>query len=548
MKMHLSLYMVTAGMILLPFANVSGQDNELIRLTQVPEWGNTTSLLHGRVDANPQDYKVTGVIFIQEAGGWWTKPSFDNPAVPIAADSTFSLDFVSGGLDQYCTRLLAVLVPENYQVPLFSGAGDLPPDLLEHPYAIAFRPHGDRKLDWAGFPWTVRRTIDDYAINPGPNLFSSDEDNVFVDNESGLHLRITNPSGQWLCSELIADTSLGFGTYTFNLQSRVDLLDIHTVLGIFTWDDIAPYDPASPESYFREYDIEFGRWSIPGNDEGQFVIQPWDAPGNIFRFPIGPESHTIHRWTWKKDTIAFVSMREDSSLLAQFEYTGDYYKDPGRENVRINLWLNFGQAPSGPQEAILSGFAFENLLPAPENVAATDGDTLKVTITWDAQLGKFFGVYRGISDDPLQAVLLNGEWITQATYTDDFALAGQTYYYWVRSSDNLHGSNTTGYASGFSDPDTGWAASSATFISGHGINDDLRISPNPCDDYVRISLAAGRKGLLQLYGQGGRLILQRPIHTDMLIETGSFAPGIYLLQLIQENGSTCIKKLLVTHQ
>jgi len=394
----------------------------------------------------------------------------------------------------------------------------------------------------------VKRSVDDIAVSPGPNIFSSGETNVFIDGNSDLHLKIMNPSGQWLCSELIADTSLGFGTYTFHLKSRVDNFDLHTILGIFTWDDISPYASVMPDDFYREYDFEFGYWSIPGNDAGQFVIQPWNNPGNIFRFPIGAEIHTIHRMTWKKDTVEFISMREDLSVISQFEYTGNDCKYPGTENIRINLWLNFGQSPAGVQEAILSGFDFENLLPAPQNVNATDGDPLKITVTWDDQPGKFFGVYRGLSDDPLEAELLTGEWISQSSYIDNNAEIGQTYYYRVRSGDNIAGSNTTGYASGYSDFDTGWAAGTNAVVQVVDRTGALIIFPNPCDESARVTaVKEAGDGHLRLYDPMGRQMLEQPFNTETSLSTSGLSPGIYFVQLVTRSGEAYSARLVVNH-
>lgn len=549
MKRSILFLLLSAGIFLLPFKHALGQASEPIRLTSVPDWGNTSENLYGKVNVNPLAYKVAGLIFIEEAGGWWTKPSFANPAVTIAADSSFVLDFTGGGMDRYCTRLLAVLVPNGYQVPVFGGVGELPEDFLSHPYAIVARPHGDRKLDWAGVTWTVKKTVDNIAMSPGPNLFNSAENNVFIDDDDCLHLKINNDlMGHWLCSELIADTSFGFGTYTFNLKSRVDNFDLNTVLGIFTWDDIAPYSAQMPEDFYREYDFEFSYWSILGNDVGQFVIQPWDYPGNIFRFPIGPETNTIHRMTWKKDVIEFISMREDNSVIAQFEYDGIHYKDPGTENIRINLWLVFGQAPQAGQEAILSGFHFEPILAAPINVSATDGSPQKVTVTWDDQPGKYFGIYRGIADDPMGAALLTDEWITEPVFDDYTGQKGTTYHYWVRSSDNSKGSNSTGYASGFSDYDTGWFVDTNMFISDREDEIMLLISPNPCDEYAIVkSKDKSLYGSLRLFDAMGRLVLEQPFVTEALLPTAWLFPGLYYLHLIPRTGNACAARFVVWH-
>jgi hypothetical protein len=529
--------------------HAGGQSGDAIRFTSVPEWGNAGTNLYGRVNVNPSAYKVAGLIFIEEAGGWWTKPSFASPAVTIAADSGFMLDFTGGGLDRYCTRLMAVLVPNSYQVPVFDGDAELPAEFLSHPYAIVARPHGDRKLEWAGVTWTVKRTVDNIPMSPGPNLFNSAENNVFVDTESCLHLKINNSmTGQWLCSELIADTSFGYGTYTFNLKSRVDNFDLNTVLGIFTWDDISEYFAPSPEAYFREYDFEFGYWSIPGNDVGQFVIQPWTSPQNIYRFPMSSETNTIHKMTWTKDAIEFTSLREDQSVIAQFEYDGIHFKEPGTENIRINLWLVFGQAPLANQEAVLSGFQFEPVLAAPENVSATDGSPQKVTVTWDDQPGRYFGVYRGIPEDPMEAALLTAEWITEPSFDDYTGQKGTTYHYWVRSSDNPEGSNATGYASGYSDFDTGWYADTNMFIHDRDAERLLLISPNPCDEYAMVS-SKGKslEGSLRIYDAMGRLMHEQPFVTEAILPTARLSPGIYHVQLISFNGNAFSARLVVRH-
>lgn len=548
MKSSNTLRMLLAGAFMMAFLISGAQSNTSIWFTSVPEWGNASANLYGEVSVNPQSYKVAGLIFVEEAGGWWTKPSFASPTVPIASDSSFVLDFTGGGLDRYATRLMVVLVPIAYQVPVFGGVGELPEDFLDHPYAIVARPHGDRKIAWSGLNWTVKRSVDNIAIGPGPNLFSSAENHVYVDENSRLHLTISHQNGQWLSTELIADTSLGYGTYTYDMKSRVDNFDLNTILGIFTWDDISEFATPVPEDYFREYDIEFGYWSIPGNDAGQYVIQPWIYPENMYRFPMGSEINTIHQWTWEKDVITFRSLREDSTLIAQFEYDGVHYKDPGTENIRINLWLNFGQAPQTSQEAVLSRFQFENILPAPVNVSATDGNPQKVTVSWDDQPGKFFGVYRGISDDPLAAELLTPQWIGEPYFEDDQGQGGTTYYYRVRSSDNAEGSNITGYASGFSEYDTGWFVDTLMGVQDYSPEYGLQVTPNPADAYVRVD--AGNSimyGTLRMFDLRGILVLEKLFVQEEILETDKLPPGMYFLQLTTRSGEVYPARLMVHH-
>src|ERR1051325_11835524 len=104
---------------------------------------------------------------------------------------------------------------------------------------------------WSGHTWQVKSSQS--KVGPGPNFFSASAENVSVDAEGRLHLRITYRNGRWHCAEIISTESFGYGTYSFAIASPVDALDPSVVLGLFTWSDKAAYN-------HREIDIEFGRW------------------------------------------------------------------------------------------------------------------------------------------------------------------------------------------------------------------------------------------------------------------------------------------------
>jgi len=118
---------------------------------------------------------------------------------------------------------------------------------------------------------------------PGPNYFSSENSDVYIDNDGRLHLKVTNRDGKWLSTEVISKESFGYGTYVFYIGSRGDTLDQNIVLGLFTWDD----NPNKHINRWNEIDFEFSRWNNPNNDNFQYVVQPWDwTSGNMYRFNI----------------------------------------------------------------------------------------------------------------------------------------------------------------------------------------------------------------------------------------------------------------------
>jgi hypothetical protein len=156
---------------------------------------------------------------------------------------------------------------------------------------------GPATIAWSGASWELKTSSG--AVGPGPNIF--DKANVWVDANGALHLRIArNAAGQWTCAEILGP-HYGYGTYTFNLASRVDALDQNAVLGLFTWSDRAQYAN-------REIDIEFARWGNPADPtNGQYVVQPDDRPAHLKRITQPASSPSSHRFSWQQNRVSWES-------------------------------------------------------------------------------------------------------------------------------------------------------------------------------------------------------------------------------------------------
>ena len=84
-------------------------------------------------------------------------------------------------------------------------------------------------------------------------------------------------------------SSLGYGSYIFNVDNSCEELDDEAVLGLFTWQDDQ-----------HEIDIELSRWGNYWSDSTQYVVQPGKIKGNILRFtPNKTNISIIHAFTWK---------------------------------------------------------------------------------------------------------------------------------------------------------------------------------------------------------------------------------------------------------
>ena len=320
-------------------------------LDYVPPYGSYDDLRGHVTCVTPNDYKVAVYI---KVSGWWTKPYYASPLTTIQSDGTWTTDITTGGSDQWATDIAAFLIPNGYNPPIMSGGAILPQELYTNAvaYASATR-RATRTITFAGHTWEVKFTP--ILAGPGPNYFSDDPADVWVDGNGYLHLNIVNRGGTWYSTEVICADTLQYGAYTIALGSRVDLLDKNVVLGFFSWDTDAP------QYNYREIDVEFSRWGEDAAQNAQYVIQPWDASGNRHRFDMnltGTES--IHRFDWRADRIQFDSW-DGSSSLQSWAYTNTAYIPPaGAGNARINLWLLNGWAPSDSQnvEVIIKSFQF----------------------------------------------------------------------------------------------------------------------------------------------------------------------------------------------
>jgi hypothetical protein len=275
-------------------------------------------------------------------------------AGPAHADTT-----LEAHIQSTLTAISAVDATVEARVRATMDAFVLPSPAATVTPAPTTPPPVKRSLSFAGYNWQVKSS--DGRVGPGPNLFSDRKEDVFVDEEGRLHLRIVNRDGRWYTTEVINTENLGYGLYTFHLVTPVDQLDPNIVLGLFTWDDNAP------KENYREIDIEFSRWGQPDNDNAQYVVQPWEKTANIHRFNavLGNQTST-HSFLWQANGILFQSSYGHPTAapfpadIQSWSYEGDNNPPPGKENVRINLWLRNGEAPVDGQdsEVIISNFTF----------------------------------------------------------------------------------------------------------------------------------------------------------------------------------------------
>ena len=212
---------------------------------------------------------------------------------------------------------------------------------------------GARIISFAGYDWVVEDSNDN-TVGPGPNYFSSSEENVWVDSKGRLHLKIVERNGEWHCSKVTLLNAHGYHKYVFYVDSCVDQLDRNVVAGLFAY-----------ENDEQEIDVEISRWGKENNDNCQFAIQPSANEGNKVRFslPLNNDCST-HFFNWQNNSIEFGSYLGESltpseeDVVKTWIYTGKDIPASSSLRIKINLWLFRGKSPADNQnnELVVKNF------------------------------------------------------------------------------------------------------------------------------------------------------------------------------------------------
>jgi hypothetical protein len=215
-------------------------------------------------------------------------------------------------------------------------------------------------LTWKGHTWNVTSGGMAGTCKGSPN-------NVSVDANGYLHLKITNSGGTWTAAELFTAEKLGFGTYQWQIDGPIDRLDKNVVVGLF------PYGPAAGigGDGTNEIDIEYAFWGHADGPNGDFTNYP--ASGSTigelsFKFSLNGGTLSTSRFIWNETSIQDFSMSglepigDTTNLIKSFSYA------PSNPTMNIpqqalplgmNLWC-FQAPPSDGQnvEIIIRDFQF----------------------------------------------------------------------------------------------------------------------------------------------------------------------------------------------
>jgi hypothetical protein len=225
-------------------------------------------------------------------------------------------------------------------------------------------------LAFSGRLWDIK-IYKDQKWGPGNNYFTNHPNDIWIDDDGHLHLTVTERVGQWRCTEVICQDTMGYGTYIWTIQGDPVDIDPNIIIGLFTWDDSTFQTDAN-----SEVDIEFSKWGDLEQDTTlQYGVQPINFgpyfPERDYKPKVEPSTWdgvSTHAFTWTKDSITWASWQGDQygngEPLARWKF--DKNNPPRRKNengissdpviipapgkntnARMNMWLVKG-ADVGP--------------------------------------------------------------------------------------------------------------------------------------------------------------------------------------------------------
>jgi hypothetical protein len=291
------------------------------------------------------------IVLYAHSGVWWIQPFANQPFTRIEADSTWK-SFTHLG-----TEYAVLLVNPGYTPA--SKTATLPAE-GNGVAAIALAmgrpgaPATARVLHFSGYDWSVRASESDHGGEPN----AYDPADAWIDGKGYLHLHMGQLRGEWTCAEVSLNRSLGYGTYRFVVQDSAHLSP-SAVLGFFTWDD------TRLEGFHNEFDIELSRWGEAKAKNAQYVVQPFYAPENFFRFAV-PAGAVTYQMDWRPGALSFAAFA-GASIVPGSRPIGEHLftsgvPTPASETVRMDLYdFHHAEHPTQtPAEAVIEKFEFSS--------------------------------------------------------------------------------------------------------------------------------------------------------------------------------------------
>jgi hypothetical protein len=227
-----------------------------------------------------------------------------------------------------------------------------------------------KTLTFSGFTWYIKGTSTASASAPGPNYWTDNDSDVYVDNLGKLHMKIVYRDGHWRCTQIYTASKVSYGTFNFVIDSGLDGFDPNAVLGLFTWNNDTYNSDAN-----SEIDIEMSNWTEPGSKILNYSVQPTSGPDvtsghyteryRAYNMKLFGQT-SFHTFTWTDSLISFAgyfgNSANSSKMFSQFSFSNKNIARRGNSEgtytnpvliphpstattLDVNLWLVNGITP-----------------------------------------------------------------------------------------------------------------------------------------------------------------------------------------------------------
>lgn len=211
-------------------------------------------------------------------------------------------------------------------------------------------------INFSGYNWKIKHSPT-AKIGPGPNYWA--KQNVWLDAQGFLHLRLIKYQNKWYCAEVQSVDSFGMGSWQWQIEGRVDLLDKNVVFGLFNY---------SGNDGFDEMDIEFARWGNASNPNLNYTVWPAQTGNSNCSFTQNfslSGTFSTHRFIRSSNAVVLKSMHgfynDDTNLFATATCTSPPKSISQKKMPAfINLWMFQGRVPSNAEsvEIIVHEFKY----------------------------------------------------------------------------------------------------------------------------------------------------------------------------------------------
>jgi len=270
------------------------------------------------------------VVYSKTDGRWGLQQTSGQPFTKIENNGRWRTSTILG------IQYAALLVDDTYNPPELTeslpsvGAGVAAVATVTGQGSAPIFP-SPKTLNFSGYEWT---TSTGPIFRAGSRNFF-DPTNAWVDKKGALHLRISGNPQKWSAGEVKLNSSLGYGTYRFQVEDTTHL-EPSAILTLITWDGVGT------ERDRRELDIELGRWGFVDNTNVHYVVQPYYIPANFVRSRV-PGGVFTHSFRWEPGQVTFSTMSGSGNaaidkVIDQHVFTSGV-PSPAGQTVRLSLYV-----------------------------------------------------------------------------------------------------------------------------------------------------------------------------------------------------------------